>query len=44
MYKSSHQYISLYSITVREVFAHELWGYNREGEAVATGMEIVALQ
>ena len=27
--------------TVQKVFAHELWGYGREGEAVATGTEIV---
>ena len=25
---------------VQEVFVHELWGYGREGEAMATGMEI----
>jgi len=27
--------------TVQKVFAHELWGYGREGEAMATGTEIV---
>ena len=27
--------------TVQKVFAHELWGYGREREAVATGTEIV---
>jgi len=27
--------------TAQKVFAHELWGYGREGEAMATGTEIV---
>jgi len=27
--------------TVQKVFAHELLGYGREGEAMATGTEIV---
>jgi len=27
--------------TVQKVFAHELRGYGREGEAMATGTEIV---
>jgi len=26
---------------VQKVFAHELWGYNREGKAVATGTKII---
>ena len=29
--------------TVQKVFAHELWRYSREGEAMATGTEIVGL-
>jgi len=37
-----HQlYIIIEQHAVNEVFAHELWRYNREGEAVSTGMEII---